>query len=104
MVKTLKRTALTQHMMEFLEQEVGIVDLTVLTLHMIPGQKVGTMNLTALTLHMMEIPEQELSTMDLTISSLTFHKVSTSLCECRHNVYSSHALKYVILDYGCFYG
>ena len=82
-------------MMVIPEQEVGTMDmmgLTTLTRHMkkIPEREVGTMDmmgLTTLTRHM-KIPEREVSTVNLTILSLTFHKVSISLCDHRHTKYA----------------
>ena len=108
MVKTPKRIVLTPHVMEIPEQEVGTMDmvgLITLTPHMmvIPEQKVGMVDMVGfptLTQHMMVIPEQEVITVNLTMSSLTFHKVSISLCDHRHT-YSLHGLKYWI-D-GCLY-
>lgn len=76
MVKTLKRTVLIRHMMVIPERKVGTMDM---------------MGLTTLTQHTMEIPEREVSTVNLTMSSLTFHKVSISLCDHRH----TYGLKYV---------
>lgn len=80
MVKTPKRTVLTPHVMVIPEQEVGTMDMV---------------GLITLTPHMMVIPEQEVITVNLTMSSLTFHKVSISLCDHRHT-YSLHGLKYWI--------